>query len=111
MGRPALPADIRASVVGRIQAGQSASSVARQFGICHTTALAWHREDMGKPVGYRMPGPAVKWPREAWAADYRDGKTTGQIAQRYGVSPWAVVGALRKISPTGRVKDLRGDHG
>lgn len=107
MARPRISDDIRASVVELMKAGQSARSAARQIGICHKTALAWYREDTGQPVGYRTPEPARKWPREKWAAEYRKGLTTGQIAVKYGVSPWSVIWALRKMSPTRRVSDLR----
>lgn len=109
MGRRHHPPEVRSACVDLVRAGWTARRVAALFGVDPTTALDWYREDTGEPVGYRMPGPAPIYPRHEWADLYRKGLTTGQIATKSGVKLMAVVHSLRKISPTGRVSDLRGN--
>lgn len=81
--------------------------VAKQMKIKRSSVqYIWRRygtEDLSHRRSYWGSGTK----HDEWISAYQRGKTTGQIAMRAGVTPSAVVNALRKRSPTGRATDLR----
>lgn len=100
--------DIRATAIGRIQAGHSTRDVAAALGVGHMTVAVWYRQDTGKDLRRRIGKQPTEMGRYLeWLEMYKKGLTTGQIALRVGFKPCTVVRGVRKAAGGKKLEDIR----
>lgn len=100
--------DIKATAIGRLQAGCSTRQVAAALGVGHMTVARWYGSATGGDLKHRVGKQPTEMGRYLeWLEMYKKGLTTGQISLKVGLKPCTIVRGVRKAAGVNKLEGIR----